>query len=289
MESIYNIKSQIKDNDFILSGYGEYIVFRNNNGEIEEIDSKIYQQCYPLFSKMRSQEGDLQYEIEKIDPELKVVFIPRTLYELFFIKACVKEDLKLGEICEKVTLFKMLSHSKENTRKVAREELEKMPTCCHSGYFTDFGDDESLEIKKTALMMNNLILRKIDLSKPENLTFEKINKVADKILLYLQGCHENSGSKRSKKIGQIARISNGGTTSRIFCEVNKGDDVKPAGIANERMAQIVRNAIALECSERAKEHLILYRGSIAKNDSPVFRPNNIPYSLSYGTSPSNSR
>lgn len=284
MEPIQNIRSSIKNNDLVLSGYGEYIVYRYKDEKIEEIDDRIYQQCYPLFCKMRSKEGNLQHEIEKIDPNLKVVFIPRTLYELFFIKACAKEDLKLGGICDKVSLFKMLSHSRENVRKVAKEELDTMPTCCHSGYFTNFGDDESLEIKKTALRMNNLILNKIDLSKPENLTFEKINKIADKTLLYIQKCHKNSESERSKKIGQIAKISDGGATSRLYCELNKGDDVKPIGIANDRMVQMIRNAITIECSERAKENLILYRGSIAKNDSPVSGSGNSPYSLSYGTS-----
>lgn len=282
MESINNIKTTIKNDDLIESGYGEYIIYRTHEGRIEEVDETIYQQSYSLFRKIRSEGGSIQSELNKIDRNLKAIFIPRTLYELFFIKACVKEDLKLGEICDKVSLFKMLSSKRENIQKLAKEDLQLLPNCCHSGYFKNFGDDENSDIKKTSFMMNNLILKKIDLSKPENLTFKKINELADKILLYIHHCHKNSDSERSKKIEKIARRSDGGVTSRLYCEIDTAD-VKPVGIANDRMAQIIRNTIALECSERAKNHYILYRGSIAKNDCPV-STSGTPYSLSYGTS-----
>lgn len=57
------------------------------------------------------------------------------------------------------------------------------------------------------------------------------------------------------------------------------------GIRNETDAQIIRDAIAFECSKIAVHSLFLYRGSDFQKDSASSLPEqDKPYSLSYGSS-----
>ncbi|QLH35468.1 MAG: hypothetical protein HWD61_04365 [Parachlamydiaceae bacterium] len=41
----------------------------------------------------------MKSKLKEIDPTLEAVFIPRTLYELVFIRKCIQEDLKHKDIC----------------------------------------------------------------------------------------------------------------------------------------------------------------------------------------------
>lgn len=285
MISIQEIQSGLKNNPVIHGGYGEYVVYRTGDGKIEEVDEKIYQKCYDIFSKIRAEGGDTEEaSLQEIDPEIKITFIPRTLYELFFLRECVQEDLDKGKICENIENHRIYATTKnDEMRELCKQALLASQPCWHTRYsFKDFGNDQDEEIKKTAYRLNNVILKKLDLTNPGNLSFQRIHELGNNIIEFMKECHITSGSERAKKLEQMVQCADGGVSSNISNEMSRGG-TQPCGIPNEEMAKIIQNAIALECSKKAKNSFILYRGSIAQNDHLVNSITGNAYSLSYGT------
>jgi hypothetical protein len=90
--------------------------------------------------------------------------------------------------------------------------------------------------------------------------------------------------KTGEKVEAISNCSNPGPTTNFGFESNRGSS-KAMGIRNETDAQIIRDAIALDCSQSARHSLYLYRGADFQKDSTAcWNDENKPYSLSYGTS-----
>ena len=60
---------------------------------------------------------------------------------------------------------------------------------------------------------------------------------------------------------------------------------KPMGICNQTDAQIIRDAVALDCCKIAQKSFFLYRGADFRKESiSCWSDNDKPYSLSYGSS-----
>src|ERR1700691_3191088 len=101
----------------VTMGHGEYVVFYElPNGEKRELSRDAFEQVYKIFNQfslaaiMKSGSGKeaeeyanryerIKKNVKEIDPTLEVAFVPRTLYELIFIRECISEDLKHNDIC----------------------------------------------------------------------------------------------------------------------------------------------------------------------------------------------
>ncbi len=44
----------------------------------------------------------IQQSVKSINIDLDVAFIPRTLYELIFLKECICEDIHQNKICDQI-------------------------------------------------------------------------------------------------------------------------------------------------------------------------------------------
>jgi len=318
--SLYDIR-QASDLEIspgkITAGQGEYIVFHQlPNGKKQEVSSQTFEAVYQLIIQHSpaelAKDGNpeaaancanrytlLKTKIKEIDNSLEIVFIPKTLYELFFIEECIKEDLAHGNVCKNLdksvqyaahypTDNKLDSAEKrkaENNKKLFEENRVKR-NCWHLCIFEDAGDNHHAGVKNVAYRLNNLLFNTL---KPTNegFTYEQIKTFAERKIDFLKQHRENNlnESTRCNIFKGRVIVSNKDYPSPT---TNFGTDssrvAKPMSICNNRVAQIIRDAVALDCSKIALHSLFLYRGANFANDSVVSSgEENMPHSLSLGS------
>jgi len=107
----------------VKEGYGEYVFFLSGNDR-EELSWEMFEKVFTVFRRYspasiiqanlgKNNEMLEQYanryeliskQVKQIDPRLEIAFIPKTLYELFLIQKCIKEERKYieekGEVCK---------------------------------------------------------------------------------------------------------------------------------------------------------------------------------------------
>jgi hypothetical protein len=296
--------------DKITMGQGEYIVFHKlPTGEKLPLSRETFEQVYQVLlqhspavlSENAIKECANRYELIKaklkeIDPTLEAVFIPRTLYELIFIRKCIQEDLKHKGICpdlepwsHKISLktfkddqIKYLEFLKDQQE----QRLERK--CWHLCYFTDTGNNEHAGVKDVAYRLNNAILKAFDPSN-ECFTHKEFSALAEKEIQFLKDHYKNGLEtieklRKGEKVKEVISFSNPGPTTNFGFDTTRGT-VKPMGIRNEIDAQIIKDAIALDCSKLAQHSFFLYRGADFEKDSTsCWSDKEKPYSLSYGSS-----
>lgn len=277
----------------INKGQGEYIAFRIHNGTRVALTEEEYEKIYQVLDSWSpaaivNREGErakelcerrdeiIRAKVKEIDPEFEVSFIPRTLYELLFIRKCIREDVKKGMNCL------ALDWRKERRKPRPNEK------CWHLCYFDNAGDNQNGTLKNTAYRLNQLMVKTF---KPiaQGFTFDEIRGFGEKEVVFLRNHY---GSKCPTD------CSWPGPTTNFNTESTRGT-IQPMGIASELQAQIVMNALTLDCSELAQKEFILYRGAQFSRDQVIssadfvksrhLAPNlatgekEVPYSLSYGT------
>lgn len=264
--------------DKITIGQGEYIVFHQlPNGQKLSLSPETFEKVYEILLKFspgvlvsngsgkESEEVANRYELikaklQEIDPTLRAMFIPRTLYELIFVRQYVQENLK------------NVSSNKDSTEKglieinLNRKKNSWNPCRITSDYRSSFrgnDTDEYGSVREIAYRLNEVFVKNFSLSQ-DGFTYQEFASLVEQ---------EISFFKEDRK-------------SASNCSI---------GIHNESEAQIVRNAVALDCSKIAQHSFLLYRGSDFEKDSPcrnfkVYQrkthsviTQEEPFSLSYGT------
>ena len=300
--------------DKITMGQGEYVVFHKlPSGEKKQLSPETFEQVYKILiqyspsalmnsdSEKASEDCTNRYELIKaklkeIDPTLEAVFVPRTLYELIFIRKCIQEDLKHKDICpqldpfsHKITLQTFKGDEdkyQEFLKEDAHEKAQRK--CWHLCYFTDAGDNDHSGVKDVAYRLNKVMLKAFDPSS-EGFTYQEFSVFAEKEIEFLKA-HYKKGLetieklRKGEKVEDISSCSTPGPTTNFGFESTRGS-IKPMGIRNETDAQIIKDAIALDCSKVAQKSFFLYRGADFQKDSTsCWSDKDKPYSLSYGTS-----
>ena len=300
--------------DKITRGQGEYVVFHKlPTGEKLPLTPEIFEQVYKVLlrhspaalansgSEKATEECANRYELLKaklkeIDPTLEAVFVPRTLYELVFIRKCIQEDLKhkeicpeLAPLCHNISLKTFKNDEIKYQEFLKEQQAERLKRkCWHLCYFTDVGDNEHAGVKEVAHRLNKVMLKAFDPSS-EGFTHQESSAFAEKEIVFLKA-HYSKGLEtierlgKGEKVEEISSCSRPGPTTNFGFESNRGS-IKPMGIRNETDAQIIRDAIALDCSKIAQHSLFLYRGADFQKDSTsCWNDKDTPYSLSYGSS-----
>jgi len=269
----------------ILDGYGEYLVYQKKDDLNKPISQKLYKSVYEIINKPgpfpKSRTLYIREEIQKIDPSLDIIFIPRTLYELIYIQAAIQEEVKKTEICDLQSKFT----NKYKKNKYKENFLKKFENCWHICQFTDYSlpDNDNLFLQHLAYRMNNLALKKLSSIQP--LTGKQITQLTERELEFFKDHRKNFpslyyDSKIKKKFG----ASYGGAINFGLPHLDERTICYPMGIKDEDDAQIARNAIALECDNLAQNALILYRAEKHLECDEHKLPEPKDTSLSYGTS-----
>lgn len=295
----------------IKMGQGEYIVFhRFEDGSTKAASFEQFDPIYEILinhspaslikngkslEECQNRHELIRSELKKIDETLEAIFIPKTLYELFFVKKCIKEDQKNNKICEWIEPSRhsfgeriedkseLLEIEKENEARRAQKK------CWHVRCIKDTGNDQDSEIKKVVFRLNKALFKAFEPSS-EGFTFEQLSSMTEGVTDDLKAYHEECmGKYKTWKNGEIgvsllANTCTPGPTTNFGYDSSEGS-IAFMGIKDERDAEIIKNAVALECSEIAKHSLFLYRGSQFEKDATHYHYDKkvFPYSLSYGS------
>lgn len=300
-----SLKNRVDKLEKITMGQGEYIVFHKlRNGKKQPVSPKTFEKVYKILNQYSpaaiinsgSEDANekcanryelIKAELKKIDPTLEAVFIPKTLYELFFIRKCIREDLKHHEICP---LLNRAYHKMGNEGK--QQEIEAIRKCWHINYLTNKGDNikdnQNTGVKAVAYRLNQTIFKVLDPSS-EGFTLQVLSSFTEDKIDFLKKHYNDclmakAKQDRGEDIEYIFDPKTPGPTTNFGAESQYGS-IRPMGICNDQDAQIIRNAVALDCSQIAKHSFLLFRGADFQEDS-VFdeKDKTVPYSLSFGSS-----
>lgn len=292
----------------IKNGQGEFLVF-SKSGQV--IDRKIYTSVYKIFDKFsitnilkdktsvepamtsfEKREESIERELQTLDSDLSAIFIPRTLYELIFIHACIEEDITAKKICSFLdpklhqSLHGQMDEKQKNMPKLQPSQTDGK--CWHLCYFDDEGDSQHPNVVEVAYRLNQLIINKIQ--NTQEFKFSDITALLNSEIEFLDKYHKDCSrllvekSSKGEQFTTISSCNTPGPTTNFGYESTKGF-VRPMGIRNQKDAEILRKAVAMECSELALKNIFLFRGSRVKQDHPYCLDNKQnPYSLSFGTS-----
>lgn len=278
----------------ITTGQGEYVVFRQSaEGTVTPLTQEQFEEIFDILDARSSVRLAIhqpdscaaRYElitktIQKIDPCYQVVFIPKTFYELMYIEKCIQEDLDRKKVC-----FFVVPWTHETTEQelvdVCRKEREKLEEACwHLCHFTKTETDSSLQkVKTLAHRLNQVAIEHLQKKPGSTTPLQALNYHQ-----WTQLLHEKIAFLKNMR-EQAKNINTGG--GYYGPAVSFGSEYPPAhpmGIRNDADAQLVQNALKLDCSTMALDSLFIYRGSDFQKDSAIDRSDsNRPYSLSYGT------
>lgn len=288
----------------ITMGQGEYAVFHKlPTGEKRPLSSETFEKVYKILlrhspfalaSKCADRYELLIANLKKIDPTLEAVFISRTLYELVFVRKCIQEDLRQESFCPELDYQKISPEIFGNNEGRyldflrVRNEDRLRRKCWHVCYFTDVGENEHIGVKNVAYRLNNIVLKAFD-PPSGGFTYQELSVLAEKEIEFLKNHYKNGlnvlqGWLKGKTVKSIIDCNASGPAIN-FCFDSVRGSIKPLGIRNEKDAQIIRDAVALDCSRIAQRSFFLYRGAELQKDSVSCWDNeNVPYSLSYGSS-----
>lgn len=313
----------------IQNGYGEYLIYRLSlEGKKEAISVEEYEKIYDLIEECRALKGDqipenrhlyLKEKIqEKLGQEVLLAFIPRTLYELIFVKECIQEDIDNGtplnvhefgilsfsqkkefEVQTK-NMFGSLKMAPEEEEKIVKETLKQgfWQVCLFTDkdYELNFIPKYNVEyrydhVKKIAARLNQVAIEyfKEHHSNPEGFNFQEITTTKDKLVNFykeLHSAHSELNAKAKKVISSTAYVGVAKEFAEEEVKIHGKADPFPKGIADERHENIIASAIQLECSQESVNHIILYRGAKFSEDALMkkdfFGKSLLGNSLSYG-------
>lgn len=266
----------------VKAGQGEYIVYhKRNDNKVEDVSYETYLSAYEILNENReyiddSKEGKDRYhsikeQLKKIDPTLRIIFIPKTLYELFFIHSCIQEDLENKKTCE-------LGH--HMYKQEITPEMEGYKKCWHICKFEQDKECDSnrASVKELAFRLNQIIF---NTSHAGNMTLQEHLEKTEQFIQFLKEHHEISRDANSNKL-DIEYNCGKPTLSCYFYTESRRGLLMPLGIKNEQQAEIIRNAVKLDCSKLAQKSLIVFRGPSLRSDLLLNKKTS--HSLSYGHS-----
>lgn len=272
-------------------GYGEYYLFDLTGSKISK---NIYDVVYQIFDNyslarivnsastndpvVKSRFQIVRDKVKSINGNLEVGFIPRVLYELICIRKCIKEDIREGNRCK----YAYKSAQKEILKNPDADQEIKLVTaarkCWHLKIFADESDNQDECVRNFSFRLNQAIVKTL-CPKPGGLTFLELKQKVQNEINYL----ENYYNKCTELYPHFFDDDNGESLTlnlspKAHCFM---------GIKSKSDAQIILNALAVECSQLAQTSFLLYRG--AKDHDSVVKSgasetgNEKCYCLSYGT------
>jgi hypothetical protein len=120
----------------------------------------------------------IKEKLKQLDPTLRIMFIPKTLYELSFIQASIQEDLEDKKTCEYGHLF---------CEEEISPETEKYKKCWHLCVFEKDKecDNSRASIKELAFRLNQKIF---NTSHKGNRTYQEHEKSLGNFVQFLKDC-----------------------------------------------------------------------------------------------------
>jgi hypothetical protein len=271
-------------------GQGEYVVFHAGmqpRSPARETFEKAYHHLIendPKVIASGTEDSDLvqqrcrdryttiQRSVQKIAPDLNVAFIPRTLYELIFIRKYIEQDLASKEACTYVSNGVMPGGACFG--KPEKHLAERVGGICwHLPCFLNMGDNQHFAVIELAYRLNTWIVNTY-MPTPGGFTIQDLQSLTAQQIGFLQNLYQNEDTAREITKKQI----NSGPTNHFSTDA-RSCSMK---IASDKDVQVITDALNLDCSVITKRACIIYRGALYSQDS-IMTERGEPYSLSYGT------
>lgn len=301
--------------DMVSMGQGEYIVYEElPDGGKGQVSRETFDRVYNILleyiplaliqsgserasEKCANRFEEIQTRIKEINPNLRAAFVPKTLYELAFIQKSIKEDLKAKSLCPIARNHRLLKPFGDTEEEISRskqslDELQRTRKCCHLCLFTDHGDNQASGVKEMAYRLNQTFMKRLMPSSP-GFSFQNIRELIEEKINFLKIHYERcQGIGKKLDLGQASadeiELFSWKSTSCPTTDFGF-ETLLPLGLRNEEDAQIVRKAVALECSPTARHSLFIYRGTgYQRLDNPVDTDEcsnkERAFSLSFGSS-----
>ena len=270
----------------IDDGYGEYVVYSKTD---QPIDQETYEPSYRILAEARSTRPSasiIRAKIQAINPNLDIVFIPQTLYELIYIEAAIREEIDAKQFC----MMQHLNNQKQSLPDHSPDE-DKCWHLCH--FYNEIKiNNENRLLKILSFRMNALVCQKIIPISP--LTGERIADLTKDGIKFLQDHGENFAERLSSMkwakdsstlpTGPFVDLARAGLLREEDHNghlIPKNPHLVTTKPIKDIDIQFICNALALECHSIAKNVFILYRASNAFTSLPE---NMNGISISYGTS-----
>lgn len=243
----------------IGQGYGEYVGFRVNMfGNLIQLSKPEFEKVYAIFNK-NSDYQSIKDEIATIDPNIRITFIPRSLYEVVFIRKMLKRNEK-----------EFISQDVENSFCLQMADCHKAVINHQSKTFFYRSDATNLaQIENLAYKINRTICKRIYPSS-QGLTYPDLVDYLDNEI--------ESVKEYCKKLGT------GGHLCPVYNFQQKPyprSENPSLGIYTDIDAKLIKASLKLECSSVAHNAFLLYRGGNYLYD--FIEKDGYAHSLSYGT------
>ncbi len=241
----------------IQQGYGEYVAYRLNTfNNLVHLSRSEFEKVYAIFNKNLGY-ACMKEDIAKIDSDIQIAFIPRSLYEVVFIRKMLSRNEK-----------EFISQNEENSFCLHMANCHKAVENHQSKNSFYKSDPIDLkEIKDLAYKINKTICKRIY---PFNQGLTYPNHI-----VYLER-EITSIKEHYQKLGRL----------RYLCPVyNFQEQPNPLhphlGNFTDSDAQLIKDCVKLECSTLSHDAFLLYRGGDYSKD--FIEKGGYPHSLSYGT------
>lgn len=317
--------------DPISNGQGEFLVFRQNPcGKLETLTYEVFSSVYEILNRYsvtsiasklphQAEKRDLliKQQIKQIDPELHVAFIPKTLYELLFIKELIEEDAQSAEFFYRKFDFRNPNAPLLDPLDKKFAEWESLSDTVNAIKFLGVKErllPESanycphvtlLAYKINAIAVNTLV------PSPLGFSFSDIMWHTDTLFKYFEwhykmGLAGDLGDVQERDIKLDTPEDNFfQTLLATFARSESVEDKRQSclsrllkmfetpspvhlcrksclAINSEEQTTIIKKVIMLECSPLARTHIIIYRGGSLEEDT-VMRSSGEIHSLSFGS------
>lgn len=263
----------------ITVGHGEYVVYHHSaTGGKTAPARPTFEAALAVLNHFNFQTTDDRYEvirskIKGIDPTLEITFVPRTYYEMQFLKKGIKEDLARNDFC--------------TNESVRPDPYTPHPTegCWHTAYFEGEEDNNAEAVRTLAFNLNQNLVKKINKYLPGQTAFNfgALSYLTTKQTAFFRQFHDtfNLQQKQSEGAFKTAVFSEGTPIEKF----SNDSHCFSMGIKDDQDAAFIQRAITLECHPIAESSYLLSRGTDFPTDLP-YSPYNLdaPYSFSFGHS-----
>jgi len=188
----------------------------------------------------------------------KIGFIPRTLYELMYIRLTIEEDIYHNDTCS----FSQCYNFKYDQNEINKKRKER--GCWHGPPIFEIKNENTLN--DYIVRFHNIITDRLT----ENITYEDIIIETQININFLKNIYKNINVDKNLKIPSVT-----------FSGTCYGGAFETLAIINDMHENIILNIIKLECNTSANS-IILYRGGNYKLDNISNEMKEINRSLSYG-------
>lgn len=288
-------------------GQGEYVTFYSKD---KKLSYEKYSAVYEVFNQNSAfnlarnnqdvqQRFDLtKQQVKSIDSDLEVIFIPRTLYELFFIRKVIKEDhdnelfesgLASSEVLEKpfckYNQVENFEGEEVNHEKCDQYNADKKSQkCWHLASFNHTGNNANEGVKIACFRLNKALVKSLKPSS-EGFTFTQLQAFVEKEIQFLKN-YKATALSHLKTYKNYLDETGGTEESALRSFATRF--AFPSHLyfhsigLDETEQHLLEQSLLLDCSEQALDSVFLYRGSNYNLDQVFYKQGVI--SLSFGSS-----